>query len=150
MCYELDRPSRHWAYSWYESLFVFIHECGTFIPCCTIHFLGTFVVEHIIIVFYEGNDFFMRLGVVEKAHWYGANRWSKNIFKVSFDFLFLDFLALTMFTNICTTKFILDHFWNITMGPQTTHTMLDACFIFHGWKCYYWSIECFACDGDIK
>ncbi len=85
-------------------------ECGTFIPCCTIHFFGNFVVEHIIIVFYEGNNFFMRLGVVEKAHWYGANRWSKDIFKVSFDFLFLDFLALKMFTNICTTKFIFYHF----------------------------------------
>jgi hypothetical protein len=127
-----------------ESLFVSVHWVWN------LHFFGNYVVENIIIVFYEGNYFFMRLGVVEKAHWYGTNRWSKNIFKVSFDFLFVDLLALTMFTSTCTMKFIFDDFLNVTVGPQTTHTVSNACFIFHGWKCFCWSIQCFACECDIR
>jgi len=123
-------------------------KVATFIPYCAIHLFRNYVIEHIIIVFfYQGNFFFMRLGVIEKAHWYGTSRWNNRVFNVSFDFLFLDFLDLIMFTNILYYQV---HFWNVTMGPQITHIMSNACFIFHGWKCYCWSIKCFACDGDIK
>ncbi len=122
--------------------------------------LGICCANTLLLFFYEKRNFIMRLGVVEKAHWYGANIWSKNIFKVAFNFLFLDFLALTMFTNICITKFIFDHFWHVIMGPQTTYTMSNACFIFHGWCmvlllinwmfCLWWWYKVIVCGKISK
>jgi hypothetical protein len=144
-----------------ESLFVLVHEVWNLHPLLHYSFLWEYVVQtHYYCFFYEKRNFIMRLGVVEKAHWYGANIWSKNIFKVAFNFLFLDFLALTMFTNICITKFIFDHFWHVIMGPQTTYTMSNACFIFHGWCmvlllinwmfCLWWWYKVIVCGKISK
>jgi len=106
-----------------ESLFAFVHRVWN------LHFFGNYVVEHIIIVLSEGNNFFMRLGVVEKVHWYGANRWSKNIFKVSFDFLFLDFFG---FDSVHKHLYYKVHFlWFLKCHYGTSNSTHNVKCMFH-------------------
>jgi len=134
-----------------ESLFVFVHGVWNVHPLLHYSFLWELCCRTHYYCFLWGEQFLYEA----RSCWEGPLIWNKNIFKVAFHFLFLVFLALTMFTNICTTKFIFDHFWNVLWEPQTTHTIFKCmfhfpCFIFHSWKCYCWSIECFACDGDMR
>ncbi len=51
-----------------EFLFVLVHEVWNLHPLLHYSFLWEYVVQHILFFLDEGNNFFMKLKVVEKAH----------------------------------------------------------------------------------